>query len=311
MTSCCTELADLRIAVVERLRGRLDQGWHVDGRKSGDESSCVIRRDHQVGGIPRDRLDVGLKPGQLGPRGARRIVGLVVAVDDQSDYPPTAPRTALSGFKPNVEAIAAKRPDLVVIADDSTGLSGALAKLGIPTIVDDPATTLDTAYAQITQLGQATGHAAQAGALVASMRSAIATVVASSPRRTQPVRIYHEVDQTFYSATSSTFIGQLYKLLGAQDIADAADSQGSGYPQLSAEYIVKADPAVIFLADGLCCGQTRATVSARPGWSAISAVKYGDVVTLNDDIASRWGPRVVDLVRAIEAGLMLAPSNGP
>ena len=235
----------------------------------------------------------------------------VIAVDAQSNYPADAPRTTLSGFTLNVEAIAAKRPDLVVIADDSTGLSKALAKLAIPTIVDNPATTLEGAYAQITQLGVATGHGAEATALVASMRSAIATAVAATPPRTRPVRIYHEVDQTFYSATSSTFIGQLYKMLGAQDIADAADSQGSGYPQLSAEYIVKADPDIIFLADGLCCGQTRATVSARPGWSAIAAVKHGDVVALNDDVASRWGPRVVDLVRAIAAGLMLAPASGP
>ena len=186
-------------------------------------------------------------------------------------------------------------------------MSAALSKVGIATLVEDAATTLDDAYAQIGQLGAATGHVQQAGALVASMRASIAALVAAEPHRARPLRIYHEVDQTFYSATSTTFIGQLYTLLGARDIADAADSQGSGYPQLSAEYIVKADPDVIFLADGLCCGQTPATVAARPGWSTITAVKDHAVVTLDDDVASRWGPRVVDLVKAIAAGLALAP----
>jgi iron complex transport system substrate-binding protein len=232
----------------------------------------------------------------------------VIAVDDQSNYPAAAPKTSLSGYKPNVEAIAAKNPDLVVVADDSTGISSALAKLGITTLVDPAAKSLDDAYAQIEQLGSATGHTVEAHALEASMRTAITAAVGGAPRPSTPLRVYHELDQTFYSATSTTFIGQLYKLLGAADIADAADSQGSGYPQLSPEYIVKADPNVIFLADGRCCGQNRATVAARPGWSAITAVKNGGVVVLDDDVASRWGPRVVDLVRAIAGGLA-APSK--
>jgi len=231
----------------------------------------------------------------------------VVAVDDQSDYPPAAPKTSLSGFKPNIEAIAAKRPDLVVVADDSSGVAASLGKIGIPTLVEDAAPTLNDAYTQIEQLGTATGHTTEANALVTSMRAAIAAVVAAQPHRASPPRIYHELDQTFYSATSKSFIGQLYTLLGAHDIADAADSQGSGYPQLSAEYIVKADPDVIFLADHLCCGQTPATVAGRPGWSVITAVRDHAVVTLDDDVASRWGPRVVDLVKAIAAGLALAP----
>ncbi len=56
----------------------------------------------------------------------------VVAVDDQSDFPKAAPRTTLSGYTPNVEAIAALRPDLVVISFDPKGLSEALGRLGIP-----------------------------------------------------------------------------------------------------------------------------------------------------------------------------------
>ena len=105
----------------------------------------------------------------------------VVAVDDQSNYPASAPRTDLSGLKPNVEAIAAKKPDLVVIADDSTGLSASLAKIGVLALVEPPAKNLDDAYAQIGQLGVATGHTVAADALASSMRAQIARLTAAVP----------------------------------------------------------------------------------------------------------------------------------
>ncbi len=57
------------------------------------------------------------------------------------------------------------------------------------------------------------------------------------------------------------------------------------------------------LADSRCCGQSKATVSARPGWSGIAAVKTGTIVRVDDSIASRWGPRLVDFVRAVASAL--------
>lgn len=233
----------------------------------------------------------------------------VTAVDDQSNFPANAPKTDLSGFKPNVEAIAARKPDLVVVADDSAGLSGALGKVGVPVLVQPAVKTLDDAFAQIDQLGQATGHTAPAHELVVRMRADIDATVAAATKPGRPVRIYHEVDQTLYTATSSTFIGQLYKKLGAQNIADAADD-GSGYPQLSAEFVVKANPQAIFLADAKCCGQSRETVAARPGFAGVDAVRTGTVIPLDEDIASRWGPRIVDLVKILAAGMAKVPPGG-
>jgi iron complex transport system substrate-binding protein len=139
--------------------------------------------------------------------------------------------------------------------------------------------------------------------LVASMKSEIQHLVASAPDFDHPLIYYHELDQTYYTATSSTFIGQIYGLLGLRNIADEAKGAASGYPQLSAEYIIKADPDVIFLADTKCCGQSAATVAKRPGWDQIAAVKDGAVVSLDDDVASRWGPRVVDLLLVVEQAL--------
>lgn len=223
----------------------------------------------------------------------------VIAVDDQSTFPKAAPRTKLSGFKPNVEAIARYRPDLVVIANDTGKLAAQLTKLKIRVLVQPAATDLAQVYAEITQLGVATGHRPKAGKLVASMKSRIAAIVASLPARTTPLTYYHELDPTFYSVTSSTFIGKIYSLFGLKNIADDAQGADSGYPQLSSEAIVAKNPSLIFLADTRCCQINAAAVAARPGWSNVAAVQNGGVVELDDDIASRWGPRVVAFIKTV------------
>jgi iron complex transport system substrate-binding protein len=235
--------------------------------------------------------------------------GQVVAVDDQSNYPPSAPRTKLSGFQPNVEAIAGYRPDLVVFATDTGDLAASLRRLAIPALALPAATRLDDAYAQIQQLGKATGHTAEAERVVTGMRSEIQQIVADA-KLDRPLSYYHELDKNLFSVTSKTFIGQLYGQLGLENIADEADKDGSGYPQLSAEYVVKADPDLIFLADTKCCGQSARTVAARAGWDQVRAVRDGAVVGLDDDVASRWGPRVVDFLRVIAAKLETLEAAG-
>ena len=223
----------------------------------------------------------------------------VEAVDDQSNYPADAPRTDLSGFEPNVEAIASYEPDLVVYSTEPGDLGAALAGLGIPALVQPAATTLDDVYEQIDQLGIATGDASQAKDLAERMRAEIDSITGSIEAPSEPVTYYHELDDTYYSVTSSTFIGQLYSLVGLRNIADEAKGAGGGYPQLSAEYIVEANPDLIFLADTKCCGQSRQTVAKRPGWDRIAAVENGGVIPLDDDVASRWGPRIVVYLRQI------------
>ncbi len=223
----------------------------------------------------------------------------VIAVDDQSNYPSDAPMTKLSGFQPNIEAIAAYKPDLVVASDDNGGLVHGLAALNIPVLVETAAKNLNDAYKQIEQLGAATGHAADASTLEKKMRADLAAITASLPKPAKTLKVYHELDDTYYSATSATFIGQVYGLLGLKNIADGATAAAPDYPQLSAEYIVSSNPDLIVLADTKCCHQTLATVGARPGWSSIAAVKSGQVVGADDDIASRWGPRVVEFLQTI------------
>ena len=227
----------------------------------------------------------------------------VVAVDDQSDFPKSAPKSSLSGFTPNVEAIAAYRPDLVVIAYDPKGLAGALDRLGITVLHQDGAKSFRGAYQQIRQLGLVTGRESRAARLTASMKSRIARIVADARKAPRGLTVYHELTPDLYSATSKTFVGQVYTALGLRNIADAADSAGFGYPQLSSEYVVAASPDLIVLADTVCCGQRPSTVAGRPGWDRVSAVRTGSIVRVHDSIASRWGPRLVDFFRAMSAAI--------
>lgn len=227
----------------------------------------------------------------------------VIAVDDQSDYPKSAPRTSLSGFTPNVEAIAGYRPDLVVISYDPRGLTEALGKLRIPVVVHRPAKTLKGAYQQWRQLGAVTGHPDQAAGLVTKTQKRIGALTGGGKRRGAGLSVFHEVSPDYYAASSSSFAGQVYVLFGLANIADPADSSGSGYPQLSAEYIVASSPDLIVLADGVCCGQTPAIVRDRPGWGTVKAVRTNSIARVDDSIASRWGPRIVDFVRAVSIAL--------
>ena len=221
----------------------------------------------------------------------------VVAVDDQSDFPPGVPRSELSGYQPNVEAIANYEPDLVVATSDASLKS--LADLDIALLVHPAVTNLDDAYTQFEQLGAATGHPAEAAEEVARIRSRIEEIVDRVPDFDEPPTFYHELDDTYFSVTSKTFIGQVYALAGLRNIADEARKAGSGYPQLAAEYIIEADPDFIFLGDSECCDQTPERVSKRPGWDQIAAVENGAVFVVGDDVSSRWGPRVVDFLESV------------
>ncbi|MDY7088356.1 MAG: ABC transporter substrate-binding protein [Actinomycetota bacterium] len=234
----------------------------------------------------------------------------VTAVDDQSTYPAEAPRTDLSGYKPNAEAIAAKDPDLVILANDIDKIVSQLDQLKIPVFLAPATADLDGTYQQIGQLGTLTGHKSEADALTTRMAADIDKIVKDVPARATPLTYYYELDPTFYSVTSKTFIGSIFAKFGMTNVADAADPDGAkgGYPQLSQEALVKSDPDMIFLADSKCCKQTPQTVAARTGWSTITAVKSNQVHALDDDIASRWGPRTVDLVRAIADAVAKVPA---
>jgi iron complex transport system substrate-binding protein len=233
----------------------------------------------------------------------------VVAVDSYSTFPAeTASKvTKMSAFEPNAEAILGYTPDVVLISNDTNKISEQLIA-GNPKLqvwTGAAAATLDDVYKQITELGALTGHDKDAETLIESMKTRIAKATENISAPMSPKSYFYELDNTLYSLTSNTFVGALLKPFGFTNIADGVEA-GNDYPQLNAEVIAKANPSIIFLADTKCCAQNAAEVSKRPGWAGIDAVKNGQIVELDDDIASRWGPRVVDLLEQISTGIMAA-----
>jgi iron complex transport system substrate-binding protein len=234
----------------------------------------------------------------------------VKAVDKNSDYPTSAPHTSLDAYQLNAEAVANYKPDLVVVSGLPAKQTAQLTALHIAVMDEPAATDLQGTYTQLAQLGQATGHQDGAAAEAAKMKTDIAAILKDTPKPAAGAKYYYELDQTYYSVTSSTFVGRTLGLFGLRSIADAAKGAAAsgGYPQLTSEFIVKANPAYVFLADTKCCKQTPATVAKRPGWSALGAVTGARVIPLDDDIASRWGPRIVDLLRTVGAAIKAHPA---
>jgi len=233
----------------------------------------------------------------------------VLAVDERSDHPAEAPTTELSGFTPNVEAIVALDPDLVVVSYDPGDLVASLAASGIPVLLLGAAVDLDDVMRQLVLLGQVTGNADTAATVVADLEARIAAAVADAPTLDVPPTYFHLIDETLFTVTSSTFVGSVYSLFGLVNVADPADPDGSafGYPQLSAEYLVDSDPDLIFLSSG-----DVTSFAAMPVLGGLRAVEDGAVIQLAPDVSSRWGPRVVDFIEQIARAVAdLAAASDP
>ena len=225
----------------------------------------------------------------------------VIAVDQLSNFPTSAPVSKLDAFSPNVEAIASYKPDLVILNSGATkaeSVRSALKKLKIKVYFESAPNDINGAYKEITELGSLTGKGLQAQGLIRKMKSSIKKSVESA-RKKSTVSIYHELDDTLYSVTSETFIGRVYKDFNLLNIADsAAKADSYGYPQLTPEYVVQSNPAIIYLADAQY-GTSASSVAKRPGWSSLKAVTNNHVLSLPEDIPSRWGPRLVDFYQFV------------
>jgi iron complex transport system substrate-binding protein len=220
----------------------------------------------------------------------------VIAADEFSDFPAEAPTTTLSGVTPNVEAIVAYDPDLVVVSFNPGDLVASLEAAGIPVLVLEGAIDLDGVLRQLVILGEVTGNAVNALSVAADLEDRIAAAVAGAPELAAPLTFFHLIDETLFTVTSATFVGAVYSLFGLVNVADAADPDGSafGYPQLSAEFLVDADPDLVFLANG-----DAASFVELPVLGQLRAVENGTVVELAPDVSSRWGPRIVDFIEQI------------
>ena len=234
--------------------------------------------------------------------------GLNAASKTLGVTPKTVQSAAVTDFAPNLTNLVAEKCNLIVtvgfLLADATKASATADPSVNYTIVDDSSIALPNVKPIVFDTAQA---AFLAGYTAASY-SKTGIVGTYGGLAIPPVTIYHEVDNTYFSADSSSFIGEVYASFGLENIADRAEGDNFGFPQLNVESIISANPEVIFVPCGNFCTTTADEVAARPGWDAIAAVQNGNVIEADEDIASRWGPRIVEYyeaVAAIVAGLQV------
>ena len=220
----------------------------------------------------------------------------VVAVDSHSNYPLDTPITSLSALEPNMEAIAAFYPDLVLLSYDIGDLVKGLNTIGIETMLLPAARNFDEILHQINILGEKTENQDHAKKISAHMQSRLSYLINIMEGK-KSLRVYHEIDENYYSASSSSFIGSIYKRINMTNIADKADIEGNGYPKLSPEYILLSNPEIMVIPSR--DPNYIHKVKNRPGWLTIDAIKKDRLLILDPDIASRWGPRVIKFATEI------------
>jgi iron complex transport system substrate-binding protein len=217
----------------------------------------------------------------------------LVAVDKFANCPAgSRAKPEVDSFQPSLEAIAAFKPDLVYVFSDQNGIVAALRRLSLPVLFRKSPDDIDGVFADIDLLGRITGHEQEARALVDRLKQQRDAITAKLAGVSKGPRFYHELSNDYYSVRNDTFIGGLYVLLKADNIAAGASTQ---YPQLSAEAIVARDPEVIVLADG----EKPADVRARPGWSGVSAVKNNRICEVDPGLVSEPGPHIIDALQAL------------
>lgn len=221
----------------------------------------------------------------------------LIAVDDFSNYPAEVNELEKLGsaFSPNLEAIVALEPDLVLV-EEYSGIANALRDLGI-TVYVGTAQTYEQVFDEISTLGTLINREAEAALLNGQIQGAV-VALEELVANTAPKTVYFELDATPYSVGPASFIGELIAKAGGQNIvtADMGD-----FPQLDPEFVVAADPAVIILADAPF-GETIETLAARAGWDSLTALKTGSVFELSQeqvDITNRPGPRIAEAVELL------------
>jgi iron complex transport system substrate-binding protein len=221
----------------------------------------------------------------------------VVGRDQLSDFPEEAKKVTDVGSTfdaLNTEQIVSLKPDLVLAAEINTPEQvKQLEDLGLTVYYLKNPLTLEEMYGNLETVAQLTGRAQETATLIESLKARVAAVDKKiAPISSRP-NVFYELDGTDpakpFTAGKGTFITQLIERAGGHNIA--ADLEG--YPQISLEQVVAADPAFIILGDARY-GITIESIAQRPGWKNLSAVKNRQIVPFNDDLVSRPGPRLVD-----------------
>jgi len=226
----------------------------------------------------------------------------IVGVSSLDNYPAEAAKKEKVGdLKINVEKVVSLKPDLV-LANPINGQDtiGQLRKLGLTVLVVD-GQSLKGVEDSILLVGKATGAVDKARQVVAKMeqeKNEVTKKVASIPADKR-VKVWIELDPTLFTAGSGTFMDELIRLAGGNNVA----ASQKGWPQVSAEQVVKWNPDVIIATYDTGGNKVASQIASRSGWAGINAVKQKRIVTVNPDLVNRPGPRVTQGLKQIAQAL--------
>ncbi|MCX7278465.1 MAG: helical backbone metal receptor [Burkholderiales bacterium] len=221
----------------------------------------------------------------------------LVGVDRYSNFPASVrglPQVG-GGLDPNIEAIVALRPDVVVLATASRA-SARLEALGLKVVALEPKTSADVRRV-LGKLGQLL-DVPDAARIWRNIDAGVAAAAQSLPARVKNTRVYFEVNAAPYAAGTASFIGETLARLGAQNVVPAALGP---FPKLNPEFVVRANPDLIMVGD-----RNALNMAQRPGWAGIRAIREKRVCVFTpeqSDTLVRPGPRMAEAARTMAACL--------
>jgi iron complex transport system substrate-binding protein len=250
---------------------------------------------------------VSLTPGDSEILAAVGVTARVIAVDYYTDYPAAmAAKPKISdrqSLHVEVEKIISMTPDLVLSYGGETAQDDVTLMAAHIQVVDLPLANLEGTLTEMRLVGQLVHAEAAANTLVNALRNRI-TTVEHRVTAEAPVTTYMEVDDTDpvhpYVVGGGTFDDDLIKDAGGTNIFES-NTSNQGFPQVSAEAIIAANPQVIVLTEDPQYDSS--PVAQRKGWSVISAVRNHHVYRLDAAIVQRPGPRLIDALEQLAAQL--------
>ena len=203
----------------------------------------------------------------------------------------------LDAFTVTAEDLLKLKPDLVVIAFDFNGIVEGLESLEINYALLPPARNFEDVYFQIEEIGNLINKVDESKDLVSSMKNDVKEIKEAFSQ--ENIRVFHEIGFTYgiYTINENSFIGEIYSLLGIENVASLKeDPFGGGYPEFSEEEVINSDPNLIVVGHS---DYLNKDLSTRVGWEEITAVKSSNVYFLDENLANNWGASTVDLINTL------------
>ena len=220
---------------------------------------------------------------------------LLVGVDSFSKT--EIPVEKIDAFSVKAEDLVKLNPDLVIVAFDFNGIIEGLESLEINYVLLPPARNFQEVYSQIEEIGNLVNKEDESSDLVSSMKTDVEEIIDNFSQ--DNIKVFHEIGFTYgiYTINENSFIGEIYNLLGINNVANQKeDPFGSGYPEFSEEEVIISNPNLIVVGHS---DYLNKDLSTRNGWEEITAVQSGSVYFLDENLANNWGVSTVDLLNTL------------